>query len=147
MLSLFRHYVLATPIARSPSCSMAPRRRIRLPDIGAAVRGAAARQYFGFARRPALVPCGNRLDFTDLVFIDPVSTGYSHMVANNDNMRRQLLVGRRRCRCARGGDPQMDREERPQGAVKFLVGESYGGFRVPRWRVLSQATRASAYAG
>ena len=41
---------------------------------------------------PALVPNAETwLDFSDLVFIDPVSTGYSHIVANNDNMRRAAL--------------------------------------------------------
>jgi carboxypeptidase C (cathepsin A) len=82
---------------------------------------------------PVLVPNAETwLDFTDLVFIDPVSTGYSHIVANNDNMRRQLL--------SVDGDADalavvirkwIEKNGR-QGSVKFLVGESYGGFRVPK---------------
>src|SRR5215470_20048494 len=41
---------------------------------------------------PVLVPNAETwLDFSDLVFIDPVSTGYSHIVANNDSTRRQFL--------------------------------------------------------
>jgi carboxypeptidase C (cathepsin A) len=82
---------------------------------------------------PALVPNAETwLDFTDLVFIDPVSTGYSHIVAGGDNIRRHLL--------SVDGDAEMlavvirkwiERNGR-QGSVKFVVGESYGGFRVPK---------------
>ena len=82
---------------------------------------------------PVLVPNAETwLDFTDLVFIDPVLTGYSHIVANNDNLRRRLL--------SVDGDAEalavvirkwVEKNGR-QGAVKFVVGESYGGFRVPK---------------
>jgi carboxypeptidase C (cathepsin A) len=82
---------------------------------------------------PALVPNAETwLDFTDLVFIDPVMTGYSHIIAGGDNLRRQLL--------SVDGDADalavvirkwIERNGR-QGAVKFVVGESYGGFRVPK---------------
>ena len=70
------------------------------------------------------------LDFTDLVFIDPVSTGYSHVVVG-DATRRLLSVD---------GDVEalaavirrwIERNGR-QASVKFVVGESYGGFRVPK---------------
>jgi carboxypeptidase C (cathepsin A) len=82
---------------------------------------------------PALAPNADTwLDFTDLVFIDPVLTGYSHIVASGENVRRQLL--------SVDGDASalavvirkwVERNGR-QSAVKFLVGESYGGFRVPK---------------
>jgi carboxypeptidase C (cathepsin A) len=82
---------------------------------------------------PELIPNEETwLDFTDLVFIDPVSTGYSHIVASGDNVRRQFL--------SVDGDADalavvirkwIEKNGR-QGAVKFLVGESYGGFRVPK---------------
>jgi len=82
---------------------------------------------------PALLPNAETwLDFTDLVFIDPVLTGYSHIVASGDNVRRHFL--------SVDGDADalavvirkwVERNNR-QGAVKFLVGESYGGFRVPK---------------
>ena len=82
---------------------------------------------------PVLLPNAETwLDFTDLVFVDPVLTGYSHIVANSDNMRRQLL--------SVDGDADalavvirkwVEKNGR-QGAVKFVVGESYGGFRVPK---------------
>jgi carboxypeptidase C (cathepsin A) len=82
---------------------------------------------------PVLVPNAETwLDFTDLVFIDPVSTGYSRIVAGGDNLRRQLF--------SVDGDADalavvirkwIEKNGR-QGAVKFVVGESYGGFRVPK---------------
>jgi carboxypeptidase C (cathepsin A) len=82
---------------------------------------------------PAVLPNSETwLDFTDLVFIDPVSTGYSHIVAGGDNLRRQLL--------SVDGDADalavvirkwIERNGR-QSSGKFVVGESYGGFRVPK---------------
>jgi carboxypeptidase C (cathepsin A) len=82
---------------------------------------------------PPVVPNAETwLDFTDLVFIDPVATGYSHIVAGGDNLRHRLM--------SVDGDAEAlavvirkwtERNGR-QGATKFLVGESYGGFRVPK---------------
>jgi carboxypeptidase C (cathepsin A) len=82
---------------------------------------------------PALLPNAETwLDFTDLVFIDPVLTGYSHIVANGDNLRRQLLsVAGAADALAVVIRKWIERNGR-QGAVKFVVGESYGGFRVPK---------------
>jgi carboxypeptidase C (cathepsin A) len=72
------------------------------------------------------------LDFTDLVFIDPAGTGYSQIVAQGDDARKRLwsvdgdiealtVVVRRWLAVSQ-------RLESP----KFIVGESYGGFRGPR---------------
>ncbi len=72
------------------------------------------------------------LDFTDLVFIDPPGTGYSRILANGDEARRALWSVE--------GDVDalaevirrwLDRNERII-SPKFLLGESYGGFRAPR---------------
>jgi len=60
------------------------------------------------------------------------STGYSHIVATGDNVRRQFL--------SVDGDADalavvirkwIEKNGR-QASAKFLVGESYGGFRVPK---------------
>jgi carboxypeptidase C (cathepsin A) len=72
------------------------------------------------------------LTFTDLVFIDPVETGFSRTVTREDGERndRRLL----------GTQPDLEalsafirlwltRNQR-WASPKFLVGESYGGFRV-----------------
>jgi len=72
------------------------------------------------------------LDFTDLVFIDPVDTGYSRFVSSDDDVRKRFfsvdgdvdalaVVVRRYLEKA-------DRLLSP----KFVVGESYGGIRGPK---------------
>ncbi len=72
------------------------------------------------------------LDFTDLVFIDPPGAGYSRILAKGDDARKQfysvngdieaLAVVIRKWLAAN------KRLESP----KFIVGESYGGFRGPK---------------
>ena len=72
------------------------------------------------------------LDFTDLVFIDPPGTGYSRIVAQGDDARKKFwsvsgdiealgVVARRWL-------TDNDRLTSP----KYVLGESYGGFRGPR---------------
>jgi carboxypeptidase C (cathepsin A) len=72
------------------------------------------------------------LDFTDLVFIDPVGTGYSRFVASGEDVRKRFysidgdvnsiaLVIRRWLE-------KYDRLLSP----KFVAGESYGGIRGPK---------------
>jgi carboxypeptidase C (cathepsin A) len=72
------------------------------------------------------------LDFTDLVFIDPPGTGYSRIVAKGDEERRRLWSVK--------GDIDalaevirrwLDHNDRIV-SPKFVLGESYGGFRGPR---------------
>ncbi len=71
------------------------------------------------------------LDFAALVFIDPPATGYSR-ITGGDDARRQLL--------SVDGDIEMlavvmRRWLESHGrllAPKFIVGESYGGFRGPK---------------
>jgi carboxypeptidase C (cathepsin A) len=72
------------------------------------------------------------LDFTDLVFIDPPGTGYSRILAKGDETRRYfysvngdieaLAVTMRKWLAA---NKRLD-------SPKFIVGESYGGFRAPK---------------
>ena len=72
------------------------------------------------------------LDFTDLVFIDPPGTGYSRVLAKGDGARRHFY--------SVGGDIEalavvirkwLDANKRRE-SPKFIVGESYGGFRAPK---------------
>jgi carboxypeptidase C (cathepsin A) len=82
---------------------------------------------------PELVPNGETwLDFTDLVFIDPPGTGYSRVVAGKDGARKRLW--------SIDGDAEalavvirkwVEKAGR-QSSPKFIVGESYGGFRAPK---------------
>jgi carboxypeptidase C (cathepsin A) len=72
------------------------------------------------------------LDFTDLVFIDPVGTGYSRFVGSDEAVRKRLysvegdvasiaVVIRR----------WLEKSDRLL-SPKFVMGESYGGIRGPR---------------
>ena len=82
---------------------------------------------------PDLLPNAETwLDFTDLVFVDPVGTGYSRFVASGDDVRKRFfsvdgdvssiaLVIRRWLE-------KYDRLLSP----KFVAGESYGGIRGPK---------------
>jgi carboxypeptidase C (cathepsin A) len=72
------------------------------------------------------------LDFTDLVFIDPVGTGYSRFVATGDDVRKRFF--------SVDGDVNsialtirrwLEKSNRLV-SPKFVVGESYGGIRGPR---------------
>jgi carboxypeptidase C (cathepsin A) len=72
------------------------------------------------------------LDFTDLVFVDPVGTGYSRFINTSDEVRKQfwsvdgdidVLATFMRKWIEKAGR---------QTSKKFIVGESYGGFRAPQ---------------
>jgi carboxypeptidase C (cathepsin A) len=81
----------------------------------------------------ALVPNQETwLDFTDLVFVDPVGTGYSRFINQSDDLRKQFW--------SVGGDIDVlatfirkwvEKNGR-QASRKFIAGESYGGFRAPK---------------
>ncbi len=83
--------------------------------------------------RPALVDNTETwLDFTDLVFIDPVTTGYSRVVAGGDDVRRRMLsVDGDIDELATVARRWLEANGRLQ-SPKFIVGESYGGFRGPK---------------
>ena len=96
----------------------------RLPISGQAAASSAS---------PDLEPNAETwLDFTDLVFIDPVGTGYSRFAATGEDMRKRfysvdgdvnsIAVTIRRWL------EKYDRLLSP----KFVVGESYGGIRGPK---------------
>jgi carboxypeptidase C (cathepsin A) len=72
------------------------------------------------------------LDFTDLVFIDPVGTGFSRFVATDEDVRRHFFSVE--------GDADalavvirryLEKTDRLL-SPKFVVGESYGGIRGPK---------------
>ncbi len=72
------------------------------------------------------------LDFTDLVFIDPAGTGYSLVLAGNANVRRRLWsVDGDIDYLAEAIRRWLDRFDRTV-SPKYLLGESYGGYRAPR---------------
>src|SRR6202140_1659493 len=72
------------------------------------------------------------LDFTDLVFIDPVDTGYSRFVASGEDVRKRFF--------SVDGDASsiavtirrwLEKSAR-LASPKYVVGESYGGMRGPK---------------
>lgn len=72
------------------------------------------------------------LDFTDLVFIDPVDTGYSRILTTSDADRKRLFsVDGDIASLAETIRLWLDRFDRSV-SPKYLLGESYGGFRAPR---------------
>ncbi len=71
------------------------------------------------------------LDFTDLVFIDPVTTGYSRVLGGDDVRRRMLSVEGDIDTLANVARRWLEANGRLQ-SPKFIVGESYGGFRGPK---------------
>jgi carboxypeptidase C (cathepsin A) len=96
----------------------------RLPMDGEAATPSAS---------PVLKPNAETwLDFTDLVFIDPVGTGYSRLIASGEEVRKRFystegdvnavaLVIRR----------WLERNDRLL-SPKYITGESYGGIRGPK---------------
>jgi carboxypeptidase C (cathepsin A) len=82
---------------------------------------------------PDLVPNAETwLDFTDLVFIDPVGTGYSRFVATGDDVRKKFF--------SVNGDAEaialtirrwLEKSNRLV-SPKCVAGESYGGIRGPK---------------
>ncbi len=104
------------------------------------------------APAPLLPNAETWLDFTDLVFIDPVGTGYSKIVADTagksdaeDKRRREGRAGSREeggpsYFWSVSGDVESISEfiqkwvykNERLGSPKLLVGESYGGFRGPK---------------
>jgi carboxypeptidase C (cathepsin A) len=82
---------------------------------------------------PALVP--NRetwLDFTDLVFIDPPGTGYSRIAPSGEEGGRQFWSVDGDADALAVFIRKWVEQAGRQSSVKFIAGESYGGFRAPK---------------
>ena len=79
------------------------------------------------------------LDFTDLVFVDPIGTGYSRSLVDADETKKDFY----------GAQPDIEYLSRVvydwltkygrMTSRKYLAGESYGGFRVPRMAYYMQS--------
>lgn len=96
----------------------------RLPLIGAGRTPSAD---------PATVPNADTwLDFTDLVFIDPPGTGYSRMLSKNDAVRKQFYSVKGDIDTLAIVIRKWLTENKRLESPKFIVGESYGGFRAPK---------------
>lgn len=75
---------------------------------------------------------GTWLDFTDLVFIDPVGTGFSYAQIPEKEAKKKFYTAQADIEyLSRIIFDWLVKNERLQSR-KYLVGESYGGFRGPR---------------
>lgn len=80
----------------------------------------------------ALVPNEDTwLDFTDLVFLDPVGTGFSRLVDPNDRLRSRYLSVEGDARIIAQAIADWLVANDRTGSPKYFAGESYGGFRGP----------------
>ena len=74
---------------------------------------------------------GSWLDFTDLVFIDPVGTGYSRSLLSKDETKKQFFQSKEDIAyLSRIVFDWLVKNGRV-ASPKYVVGESYGGFRAP----------------
>ncbi|MBN8904714.1 MAG: peptidase S10, partial [Rhodospirillales bacterium] len=71
------------------------------------------------------------LDLTDLVFLDPPGTGYARILGGEDARRAAWSVDGDIALLAQAIRRWLDRNDRML-SPKYLLGESYGGFRAPR---------------
>jgi len=75
---------------------------------------------------------GTWLDFTDLVFIDPIGTGFSRSLVAADQTKRDFYSTENDIQyLSRVVFDWLTKNKRLQSR-KYLAGESYGGYRVPR---------------
>src|SRR5262249_15488114 len=75
---------------------------------------------------------GTWLDFTDLVFIDPIGTGFSRSLTSPEETKKQFYSTENDiCYLSRVIYDWLVKNGR-LSARKYLVGESYGGYRGPR---------------
>jgi carboxypeptidase C (cathepsin A) len=72
------------------------------------------------------------LDFTDLVFIDPIGTGYSRSLLDADGTKKAFLTADTDIQYLSEVIYQWLRINGRMTSPKYLIGESYGGYRVPR---------------
>jgi carboxypeptidase C (cathepsin A) len=75
---------------------------------------------------------GTWLDFTDLIFIDPIGTGFSRSLVSAEETRKQFYTTEPDIEyLSRAIYDWLVKNNRLESR-KYLVGESYGGFRGPR---------------
>lgn len=82
---------------------------------------------------PVLLPNAETwLDFADLVFIDPVGTGYSRFARENDDLRKRVFSADGDIEILSSFIRRWLTEKDRLFSPKFLLGESYAGYRAPR---------------
>jgi carboxypeptidase C (cathepsin A) len=75
---------------------------------------------------------GTWLDFTDLVFIDPVGTGFSRSLVSKDETKKQFYATEADIHYLSRAIYDWLVKNQRLSSRKYFVGESYGGYRGPR---------------
>lgn len=75
---------------------------------------------------------GTWLDFTDLVFIDPIGTGYSRSLVSADETKKQFFSTEADIQYLSRAIYDWLVKSGRMASRKYFVGESYGGYRGPR---------------
>ena len=87
------------------------------------------------------------LDMTDLVFIDPVGTGFSRALVENDEAKKKFFTAKTDITYLSRIVYDWLAKNGRLSSPKYLVGESYGGFRVPRIAHYLQTTQGVGVSG
>jgi carboxypeptidase C (cathepsin A) len=90
---------------------------------------------------------GTWLDFTDLVFIDPIGTGFSRSLQGAEPTKRDFYTTENDIQYLSRILYDWLLKHRRLQSRKYLVGESYGGYRVPRMTHYLQAQLGVAMNG
>lgn len=72
------------------------------------------------------------LDFTDLVFIDPIGTGFSRSLTTSDQTKKEFYSTENDIHYLSRVIYDWLLKNKRLESRKYLAGESYGGYRVPR---------------
>ena len=75
---------------------------------------------------------GTWLDFTDLVFIDPIGTGFSRSLVDEEKTKKAFYTADSDIHYLSRVVYDWLLTNKRMTSAKYLVGESYGGYRVPR---------------
>jgi carboxypeptidase C (cathepsin A) len=90
---------------------------------------------------------GTWLDFTDLVFIDPIGTGFSRSLVSEEDSKKQFYgPDQDIAYLSRNIYDWLVKNGRLQSR-KYIVGESYGGYRGPRLTAYLQSQTGVAVNG
>jgi carboxypeptidase C (cathepsin A) len=87
------------------------------------------------------------LDFTDLVFIDPVETGYSCATASGEDLQNRYFTVEGDATYLAAVIARWLRTNDRLASPKFFIGESYGGFRGPLIAHKLQSDYGAAFSG
>ncbi|HEY1543260.1 MAG TPA: peptidase S10 [Xanthobacteraceae bacterium] len=102
-------------------------------DLGAIGPWRLPLAHFSISEPPKLMPNAESwLDFTDLVFIDPPGTGYSRIAASGDEGRKRFWSVDGDAEALAVVIRKWIEQAGRQQSLKFIAGESYGGFRAPK---------------